>query len=130
MSIAEPPRQTTTLSTNFHEDVFYEYFRPFRHPNAAHDIWGGHGLETFGADLELVRRFDPEYVWTVLDGEADQWIVPGYCFVNRICYLLTLRPHGGAAIAFRVSRSGHSLTSTGLSRRVANLRRLLRIGIH
>lgn len=31
-----------------HEDTFYEYFKPFRHADARHDIWGGHGLETFG----------------------------------------------------------------------------------
>ena len=24
-----------------HEDAFYEYFKPYRHPDACHDIWGG-----------------------------------------------------------------------------------------
>ncbi len=23
----------------FHEDVFYEYFKPYRHPLSHHDIW-------------------------------------------------------------------------------------------
>ncbi len=36
-----------------HEDVFYEYFKPYRHPKAHHNIWGGHGLETFGRPREL-----------------------------------------------------------------------------
>lgn len=28
----------------FHEDVFYEHFRPFRHDKSEFDIWGGLGL--------------------------------------------------------------------------------------
>jgi len=39
-----------------HEDAFYEFFRPYRHPQAQYDIWGGIGLETFGRDLELVKE--------------------------------------------------------------------------
>lgn len=112
-------------SSSFHEDVFYEYFRPFRHPNAQFDVWGGHGLETFGGDLEIVRRYDQDYVWTVLEAENNEWIVPGFHYVNRICYLLTEMPHRGAAIEFRVSRSASSLTRLGLTRRVATLRRIL-----
>lgn len=111
--------------TCFHEDVFYEYFRPFRHAGAEFNIWGGHGLETFGADLEIVQSFDLDFVWTVLDGEDDQWIVPGFFRVNRVCYLLTERPHRDALIQFRVARYGRSLTQRGLYRRVVALNRIL-----
>ena len=51
-----------------HEDTFYEYFKPVRHPDAQHEIWGGHGLETYGKDLEIAQRYDPDCVWTVVDG--------------------------------------------------------------
>jgi len=112
-------------STSFHEDVFYDYFRPFRHPAAAFDVWGGHGLETFGADLFLVRKYDQDYVWTVIDGERDQWIVPGFHRVNRVCYLLTEVPHRGAHLEFRVAPPRPSLTPVGLARRIATLRRIL-----
>lgn len=112
-------------SATFHEDVFCAYFRPFRHPSAAFDIWGGHGLETFGSDFDLVRSYDQDYVWTVVDGDSDQWIVPGLHRVNRVCYLLTQSPHIGAGILFRVSRSADSLTPVGLARRIATLRRIL-----
>lgn len=111
--------------SSFHEDVFYKHFRPFRHPDAAFDIWGGHGLETFGSDLAIASEYDSNCVWTVIDGENDEWIVPGLRFVNRICYLLTEVPHQGAAIEFRVARSGVSLTPLGLGRRIATLRHLL-----
>lgn len=114
-------------STVFHEDVFYEYFRPFRHPSSHFNIWGGHGLETFGADLQIVQRYSEDFVWTVVDGDEgpDQWITPGFHFVNRVCYLLTEVPHDGALVEFRIARNALSLTPLGLTRRISTLRRLL-----
>jgi hypothetical protein len=114
-------------STVFHEDVFYQYFRPFRHPAAQFKIWGGQGLETFGADFHLVRCHDENFVWTVIDGSrnADQWITPGLQYVNRVCYLLTEVSHQWAPLEFRIERRACSLTPLGLKRRVTMLRRLL-----
>jgi len=110
-------------ATSFHEDVFYEYFHPFRHPAARFNIWGGHGLETFGEDLLIVREYAQEYVWTVVDCDNDQWIIPEFHHINRICYLLTEVPHNGAPVEFRISRS--TLTPLGLKRRIATLRKVL-----
>lgn len=114
-------------SAVFHEDVFYQYFRPFRHPSANFDIWGGLGLETFGEDLNLVRDYDETFVWTVVDGSEgrDQWIIPGYHHVNRVCYLLTEIAHGWAPVEFRAARGPHSLTAVGLVRRVSVLKRIM-----
>jgi hypothetical protein len=111
----------------FHEDVFYEYFRPFRHPSAHFNIWGGHGLETFGKDLQLVKEYDENRVWTVVDGseDLDQWIIPGYHYVNRICYLLTEVAHNDAPVEFRIEHRPRSLTPSGLTRRTSILRRIM-----
>ena len=109
----------------FHEDVFYDYFRPIRHPAAKFDIWGGFGLETIGEDLRLVREYAQQYVWTVVDGDEDQWITPGFSYVNRVCYLLTELPHNDMQIQFRIARCARSLTSLGLTRRLATLRRVM-----
>jgi hypothetical protein len=116
--------QKTTI---FHEDVFYEHFRPFRHPLARFDIWGGHGLETFGDDLQLAFNHDENHVWTVVDGEEghDQWIIPGFHRVNRICFLLTEVAHHDAPIEFRIERGPRSLTPIGLARRITTLKRIL-----
>jgi hypothetical protein len=109
-----------------HEDAFYEYFKPYRHPDSSHNIWGGLGLETFGKDLEIVRRLDDSYVWTVLDGDSsnDQWIIPGYHFVNRICYLVTEKSHNGIDVDFRVPSRLNSLTPLGLKRQINKIDRL------
>ena len=114
-----------TAILRFHEDVFYTYFRPFRHPASRFDIWGGYGLETFGDDLSLARGYPSKYVWTVVDGLSDQWIIPGLHYVNRDCYLLTEMPHNNAPVEFRVSRNPRSLTRLGLARRIGKLNRVL-----
>jgi len=65
----------TPKMLTLHEDAFSEFFRPYRHKDANHDIWGGIGLEAFGDDRELVKSLPVESVWTVVDGDdGDQWI--------------------------------------------------------
>ena len=107
-----------------HEDVFYAHFKPYRHPEAQHDVWGGSGLETYGEDFELVRRLDHDYVWTVVDGDNDdQWITPGIRYVNRVCYLVTAVAHAGFEVDFRCPRRMSALTPLGLKRQVNKLQR-------
>jgi hypothetical protein len=110
-----------------HEDTFYEYFEPYRHPEAHFNIWGGIGLEVFGGDLEVIRRLDPEYLWTVMDGDSgvDQWISPGIHHVNRICHLVTRKPHKWIDVQFRVQHRMTSLTPLGLRRQLTTVRRLI-----
>jgi hypothetical protein len=106
------------------EDAFYVHFKPYRHPDAQHAIWGGHGLETFGKDFDLVRNFDPSYVWTVVDGEnGDQWITPGVRHINRVCYLITEKSHAGFEVDFRCPHRMNSLTPLGLKRQLNKLHR-------
>jgi len=110
-----------------HEDTFYEYFDPILHAGTMCDIFGGHGLETYGKDLEIVRSYDPNYLWTVVDGESDsQWIIPGYHYVNRVCYLLTKRAHHFIPVEFRIRNDRPStLTQLGLRRQLLKVERLL-----
>jgi hypothetical protein len=110
-----------------HEDTFYEYFKPFRHAEAQYNIWGGHGLETFGRDFEIVCRHDPAFVWTVVDGDSgsDQWITTGVHYVNRVCYLVTEIARDSIPVEFRVRSGPHSLTPLGLKRQMLKLERML-----
>ena len=113
--------------TVFHEDVFYAYFHPFRHPSSRFNIWGGLGLETFGEDLRLVHTLDASYLWTVVEGAvgADLWITPGLQHVNRICHLVTRLPHDDVPVAFRTEGKPRPITAIGLRRRMAVLKRLM-----
>lgn len=119
-----------------HEDTFFEYFKPYCHPKAHFDIWGGIGLETFGDDFEIVRQLPHEYVWTIVDGDCgddqwitpgdDQWITPGVRYVNRVCYLVSRKPHYWIDVDFRIRHlSCSSLTPLGLRRQITKLKRLI-----
>jgi len=119
--------QISTAPLVLHEDAFYEFFVPYRHPESRFDIWGGLGLETFGEDLQLVRKLDSSYVWTVLDSGCsdDQWITSGIHHVNRVCYLVTEKSHNGLIVDFRVPQSARSLTPLGLTRQIRKLERAM-----
>lgn len=115
-------------TSSFHEDVFYAYFRPFRHPASSFDIWGGHGLETFGSDWQIAADFDQNFVWTVIDGDKgyDQWITPGMRRVNRVCYLLTKVPHRWAPLDFRCEGKPRPISQISLTRRLTTLQKVMR----
>lgn len=50
-------------------------------------------FETYGKELDYVRRFDPMRVWTLIDGEnGNLYIASGMHLVNRIGYLLSRYP--------------------------------------
>jgi hypothetical protein len=60
--------------------------------------WGdGEGtgclFETYGEELEFVRRQDSRTIWTLLDGDdGDLYLASGYHLVNRIGYLISTVP--------------------------------------
>jgi len=117
---------TSSTPCILHEDTFYEYFKPILHAGTMCDIWGGHGLETYGEDLEIVRSCDPAFLWTVVDGDLGaQWITTGCHYVNRVCYLVTEKPHKFISVEFRVRNDGHYLTPLGLKRQILKLEKLL-----
>ena len=47
-------------------------------------------FETYGEEVEFVRRQDPARIWTLVDGDdGDCYVVSGLYFVNRIGYLIS-----------------------------------------
>lgn len=115
------------IAITLHEDAFYEYFKPYHHPDSCENIWGGLGLETYGKDYEIVQKMDEAYLWTVLDAceNNDQWIAPGFHYVNRICYMVTEKPHLWIDVEFRVPYRCSSLTRIGLLRQTNKIFKLI-----
>lgn len=111
----------------FHEDTFYEYFLPYRHPKCNDDTWGEIGLETYGNDFKLVTSLDWNYAWTVIDGSNNphQWITPGIRYVNRVCYLVTKVPHNDLPAEFKIPYRFSSLTPLGLKRQLNKLKKVM-----
>ncbi len=111
-----------------HVDVFYHFFIPYRHPNSNFHIWDDLGLETFGSDFDIVRNYDENYVWTVLDvvSASSQCISSGFHYVNRCCYLITRKPHNGMFIDFVAPDNYRKLNSLSLERQIIKLERELK----
>jgi hypothetical protein len=64
-------------------------------PNASWALGEGPGclFETYGEELEFVRRQDPLTVWTLVDGDNGAIVlISGMHLVNRIGYLLSTIP--------------------------------------
>lgn len=84
--------QIVTIS----EDEFLAQYRPVPNAlddNASFDFGAGGCLyETYGAELEHIRRQPETHVWTVIDGENGLVIASGFHLVNRLGYILTESP--------------------------------------
>src|SRR5580658_9909359 len=76
-------------------DTTYPLVLNHINPNAGwgNDEGSGCLFETYGSELDFVRRQDPRTIWTLLDGDdGDLYLVSGYHLVNRIGYLVSTVP--------------------------------------
>jgi hypothetical protein len=106
-----------------HEDAFEAYFEPYRHPDATYNVWNDLGLSAYGKDWATLKTVSSDYVWTVVDCDGDQWITPGFHVVNRVCYLVTRKPHMFLPFEFKAARRPTTLTALGLRRQVNKIKR-------
>jgi hypothetical protein len=85
--------KTGTVNT-ITDDRFYDEFKPVKNhllPNGA--PFSDCMFETYGEELEYVRKQKPEHIWTIMDGDdGNLFIGAGYHLVNRIGYLITEKP--------------------------------------
>lgn len=49
-------------------------------------------FETYGEEVEFVRNYKPENIWTYVSGDGCDLIIAGYHYVNRIGYYITEVP--------------------------------------
>lgn len=64
-------------------------------PSAGWAIGEGGGclFETYGPEIEYLKRQDRRRIWTLVDGDdGDMYLVSGFHFVNRVGYLLSRDP--------------------------------------
>ncbi|MGA2254285.1 MAG: hypothetical protein ABSG53_06445 [Thermoguttaceae bacterium] len=74
-------------------DALYPLRTNHLNPHATWAFGGERGclFETFGEELDFVRRQPPSTIWTLVDGEdGDMYLHSGMHFVNRIGYLVSL----------------------------------------
>lgn len=62
---------------------------------------GSIAFETYGEDLAFVATQDNRHVWTLVDDDNGvPTIVAGYHFVNRIHYIITIKPWEDENLSF------------------------------
>jgi len=73
-------------------DVFTEKYTLARNPLRPNEVFPvGCMFETFGEELEFVRKQNPKKIWTLLEEDDLSWLSAGFHFVNRLGYFVTLQ---------------------------------------
>ena len=74
-------------------DEWVDTYKPIKNhidPNASMD---GYMFETYGDEVDFVKKSFPEYIWMYGDGDdGGMYIWNGYGIVNRIGYFITEIP--------------------------------------
>lgn len=90
-----------SITETFIEQTFeswLEEFKPITNhldPNASFQDESGKGImfETYGDEVEFVKKQDPRCIWTYGDGDdGGGYIWNGWHFVNRLGYFITEVP--------------------------------------
>jgi hypothetical protein len=75
------------------EDVFDEVYEPIKNHLDDNAGWSGTLFETYGEEMEFVRKVcqeNPKRVWTLVDDDnGETVIVAGMHLVNRLGYIIT-----------------------------------------
>lgn len=74
-----PPAPTVTSMT---EDDFYDAFKPI--PGKDGSEWRDH--------TDIPESVKDEYIWTVVDGDDAQYVIPGVHRVNRVALIVCAEP--------------------------------------
>jgi len=83
-------------------DKFYDKYKPIynhiRNPEyqegqtKGNEIGSPMYFETYGEDLEYVKKQNPNLIWTMIEGDQGMYIAQGFHWVNRWVYLVASEP--------------------------------------
>jgi len=74
-------------------EKFVDDFEPYTNTMSDDRGYNNTMYETFSPEIDHVKAQNPEYIWTLIDGENNNsWIIPGFHFVNRLGYFITKNP--------------------------------------
>ena len=68
---------------------FVKTYLPVKNIIVDNSPMGGYMFETFDKELEFIKSQPNECVWTLVDEEGKQLILPGKRIVNRLGYFVT-----------------------------------------
>jgi hypothetical protein len=74
-------------------DEWFDTYKPIPNNIDKNASFDGHMFETYGDEVEFVKKVDPNYIWTYGDGDdGGSYVWNGWSFVNRIGYFITEVP--------------------------------------
>lgn len=74
-------------------DEWFDTYKPIPNHIDEHASFDGHMFETYGAEVEFVKKANPAHIWTYGDGDdSGSYIWNGWHFVNRLGYFITELP--------------------------------------
>jgi hypothetical protein len=74
-------------------DEWFDTYKPIPNNIDKNASFNGHMFETYGDEVEFVKKADPNYIWTYGDGDdGGSYVWNGWSFVNRIGYFITEVP--------------------------------------
>jgi hypothetical protein len=84
-------------------ELFYDKYKPIynhlEHPQYKERQFKGESIgsemyfETYGRDLEYVKKHDNKFIWTLIEVDGNLYIKQGFCYVNRLNYLIASKPY-------------------------------------
>jgi len=74
-------------------DDWFDLYKPIVNNIDTNSSFDGYMFETYGAEVEFVKKTNPTHIWTYGDGDdGGSYIWNGWSFVNRIGYFVTEVP--------------------------------------
>ena len=83
-------------------DKFYDKYKPIynhiENPEyqegqiEGNEIGSPMYFETYGKDLEYVKKQNPNFIWTMVEGDEGMYITQGFHWVNRFVFLIASVP--------------------------------------
>ena len=86
----------STNPTQFIEmdyDEWVETYKPIPNNTDTNASFNGMMFETYGHEVDFVKKADPNHIWTYGDGDdGGSYIWNGWSFINRLGYFITELP--------------------------------------
>jgi hypothetical protein len=74
-------------------DEWCDTYKPIPNNIDTNASFDGAMFETYGAEVDFVKKADPAHIWTYGDGDdGGSYIWNGWSFINRIGYFITEVP--------------------------------------
>lgn len=90
--LRKPSKPNDIKGIRMNYDEWVSYYRPYTNHLDEHASFEGKMFETYGAEVEYVKAFDYNRVWTFISDAYGDRIEPGLRVVDRLGYFLTDEP--------------------------------------